>query len=466
MEDNPPIDTQQTSNEIPVKKRKTRDLPLELALLTDKDRDKFALVLEIDINKKSPSFSKEFLVAKSVTLQSTSSYELPIYYDLATLTVDHLRKLCKNIGIVNCGSHNKFNCRKAIATYFRYQEMLTESGLKPTSHSSRVTSTVCRVINVVFSTEFVEDFKSVNDRKTRQDHETQRTNKAFWMRAALAYNSCSESAATGTSLPALQPTTETPGNVAGTNNINNLDECIDTLDECIVNNTLADYDSDATPCDSFDKIIYPLDDVYLSDLASDPEINLLNVDQVTTEAFRKKILDLFKIRRKMKQNMNISGTHDNEVWNFVEAAMIGYDTGFTKVAVYYFYVRCEQTLGIDSAFQPFLDESMRGDSALGWVEDVEDHSALKKKRDREPDPMLESLLEQGKTLLQHLSEAAEDRQTTIQNQTMLITNQKIALVASLKRNKFNARLEVAKALNDTEELKRLMEEARSMDVDE
>jgi hypothetical protein len=40
-------------------------------------------------------------------------------YELSSLTIDGLRKLCKNIGVVNCGSHNKYNCGKAIATYFR-----------------------------------------------------------------------------------------------------------------------------------------------------------------------------------------------------------------------------------------------------------------------------------------------------------------------------------------------------------
>jgi hypothetical protein len=41
---------------------------------------------------------------------------------------------------------------------------------------------------VAFSDEFIEDFKTVNDRKLRKDHETSNTNKAFWMRATLAHN--------------------------------------------------------------------------------------------------------------------------------------------------------------------------------------------------------------------------------------------------------------------------------------
>jgi hypothetical protein len=175
-------------------------------------------------------------------------------------------------------------------------------------------------------------------------------------------------------------------------------------------------------------------------LSLSEEINLLEVDQFTTDAFRKKILDLFKIRRKIKQNMNVSGTHDNEAWNFIESGMRDFETGFTKIAVYYFYVRCEQTMGIDSVFQPFLDPSLRSDSStLGWIEDVDDYDSRSKsstkKRDREttPDPVLQSLLQQGNTMIQHLAEAAEDRQLSIKNQTIALETQKQALKVNKKK---------------------------------
>jgi hypothetical protein len=93
---------------------------------------------------------------------------------------------------------------------------------------------------------------------------------------------------------------------------------------------------------------------------------------------------------------------------------------------------------------------------------------LQKKRDREEaaDPILQSLLQQGKTMIQHLAEAAGDRQLSINNQKEALATQKLTLKANKKKIKFNARLEVAKALNDVEELKKLMEEARAMDSDE
>jgi hypothetical protein len=71
------------------------------------------------------------------------------------------------------------------------------------------------------------------------------------------------------------------------------------------------------------------------------------------------MLDLVKIRQIMKENMTVSGTHDNEPWNFVECAMTKVQ-GFTKIAVYYFYKRCEVCDEIESVFQPFLEPAFAG----------------------------------------------------------------------------------------------------------
>jgi hypothetical protein len=216
------------------KQRKSKEFPAELSFLTDKDRDKFELVLEIDTNGDDSA---------TTTI-----------YQLGTLSIDNLRKLCKNIGVVNCGSHNKYNCRKAIATYFKYQDKLVATGMTPSSHSSRVTSTVCRAVNVVFSTEFVEEFRTVNDRKNRVDYETKNTNKAFWSRATAAHNTCYSSA-------------KLTGNKHNENNsINNSTTTATKVngDDTSVSTNLEeedrgvpDYDSDTTPEDSFNQLIFP-----------------------------------------------------------------------------------------------------------------------------------------------------------------------------------------------------------------
>ena len=111
-------------------------------------------------------------------------------FDLKTLFTLPLRILCRNLGIVNCGSKNKFECRRTIAALFSYQDDLETNGLKPRSHAWRLASTLCRAVNVVFSEQFIEGFKTVNDIKTWRDHETRNTNKHFWINAALQHNYC------------------------------------------------------------------------------------------------------------------------------------------------------------------------------------------------------------------------------------------------------------------------------------
>ena len=173
------------------RKKTTKPLPSDLALLTDDDQQKFTLALEIDPNQKSKGLGKEFMAAQSVYIRPASADEPPVVYNLKQLLVEHICKLCSNLGITNCGSQNNFNCQKAIATCVRYGDALHGTGMKHRARASVLTSTVCRAINVVFSDEFIEDFKTVNDRKTRKDHETKNTNKAFWIvRAAMANNLC------------------------------------------------------------------------------------------------------------------------------------------------------------------------------------------------------------------------------------------------------------------------------------
>ena len=130
------------------------------------------MALELDPNPKSKTFGADFLVAQTVTV-NVEGRDVP--FQLKSMVVDHLRQLCKNVGVINCGSSNKFDCQKSLATFFKYQDELERKGLTPTSTTSQLTSTICRSVNVVFSEQFVDDFFSVvNDRMARREHETKK----------------------------------------------------------------------------------------------------------------------------------------------------------------------------------------------------------------------------------------------------------------------------------------------------
>jgi hypothetical protein len=74
---------------------------------------------------------------------------------------------------------------------------------------------------------------------------------------------------------------------------------------------------------------------------------------------------------------------------------------------------------------------------------------VKREHELETDAMLQSVFQQGGTILKHLADAAEER--------------KAAALDLRKKTSFHARLEVAKALGDREELQKLMEEAKAME---
>ena len=97
---------------------------------------------------------------------------------------------------------------------------------------------------------------------------------------------------------------------------------------------------------------------------------------MTPEVYKKRINLLFRIRQKMRDNMTQSGTHDDDPWNFVDVAMNKIPGGrrLPKVGILYFFRRCEEFPNIDTSFQTFLDNSLKGSTASGVV--VEEQEVL------------------------------------------------------------------------------------------
>ena len=403
--------------------RRTTAFPPELAWVTDQDRKNFALGLEVDSNRKSKNYVQENLVAQTVTV--TLNFK-EIVANLTVLTVSHLRQLCKNLGIMNCGSLSKYEIRRAIATYFSYQERLEKNGMLPSSTASRMTSTVCCAVNIIFSENFIEDFKQVNDRKTRRDHETSNLNRDFWIRASIAHNSCID----GRNEVANSPISRTR---VGSDDVvpaaSHQDAAsLDDISFSATNSNNEQQEEDQDDVDEYAALIFPPDhgDCHLHDLANDKHVNLLDVSHLDTQAFKNKITGLFKMRNTFHNNMTVSGTHDNAVWNFLESAMSGRGgSGVTKILLYYFFMRCEMIPDIDSHFQPFLHPSLLGNtvsigedgrstSTVSVTTNDESSARKKSKSNDDSEVFMLEIKQQGKEMLKHLSAASQDRKLTLQ----------------------------------------------------
>jgi hypothetical protein len=95
-----------------------------------------------------------------------------------------------------------------------------------------------------------------------------------------------------------------------------------------------------------------------------------------------------------------------------------------------------------------IGEDGRSTSTVSATSMTDESSARKKTRsDNDSQLFLLEIKHQGEEMLKHLSAASKDR--------------KLSLQATQNNQNFHARLEVAKALGDTEELRKLMAEAKN-----
>jgi hypothetical protein len=108
------------------------------------------------------------------------------------------------------------------------------------------------------------------------------------------------------------------------------------------------------------------DDLKILLAEEEDDINLIDAENLTPTMCQKKIMMLLKIRRLMKENMQVSGTHSHTPLNFLDVAINKTKGGrmFHRLGVYYFYIRAsEYDALIDAAFEPFLSEDHKGSTA-------------------------------------------------------------------------------------------------------
>ena len=84
---------------------------------------------------------------------------------LNKLTTDQVGVFGRNMGVPGCFSKLKFLCHVAIANHFDFRNRLGKYGLSPTAQANQTTSNLCRAINMVFSNNFLNGLKMVNNKK-------------------------------------------------------------------------------------------------------------------------------------------------------------------------------------------------------------------------------------------------------------------------------------------------------------
>ena len=148
------------------------------------DKDLIIISEETHPHPKSSTYGKPFCVMTSVKGKPPDESVVI----LNKLTTDQVCVFGRNMGVPGCFSKSKLLCCVAIAQHFDFCQQLGWYGLSPTAQVNQPISNLCRAINVVFSECFVNNLKTVNDKKTRINHETGNKHKDFWIHASVAYN--------------------------------------------------------------------------------------------------------------------------------------------------------------------------------------------------------------------------------------------------------------------------------------
>ena len=166
------------------RQRKIKPLPNPIAEMTSADSHCLIISEELDPHSKSKTYGKSMCVVSRVKGIEQNDNNVILDH----LTTEQVHLFAKNIGVPNLGSKNKFICHLAMASHFEFQHQLSSFSLSPTAQANQTTANVCRAVNVIFSDQFIEELKKVNDKKSRADHDCGNTHKHFWIRVAMAYN--------------------------------------------------------------------------------------------------------------------------------------------------------------------------------------------------------------------------------------------------------------------------------------
>jgi hypothetical protein len=309
------------ATEAPKKKRATKELPPAFSKLNEKNFKEF---MEFRVEEEhDPSEPGETMVAYSVKIRNEDGVS-DTQYELTKFTLEQLRRLARNLGVSYVNKCNKFQCRKALWILANHQEALERDGERLSTATERSSSNTIRLCNILFSGEFLEDLLCLNDIKNRKDHERGGMPSHFWEDIANILNCPAE-----------------------------------------------DRDDENDPDVGIESIRIGVNDPHYAEV-EDLDLNVF--DRVDSNVVKKKFYQLMKVRKQIQKYMTVSGEHDSDPYNFVEAAMkrVGGCAQLTVIGVYYFHTLCDQNIQIDAPFVDTMDESLMGNTNAALPDDIDE----------------------------------------------------------------------------------------------
>ena len=342
---------------------------------------------------------KECMVAYSISSGATT-IELE-----KELTLEQLRSLCRKAGCNYVNSKNKFACRKALHIMAAFKRKMKREGTVMLTADERMTNNIARMCNIIFSSDFLDSFLTLNDAKKRVDHETGNMPKQFWIDVEEAYN------------------------------------CPDEDD------------------DTFSLMVIGSDDLHSEELKN---LNLKEYDTMSADLIKKKVYAMIKVRKEVQTNMVVSGEHDNDPYNFMDVGIKKMASGqsLTKLGCYYFFMRCNNHPEIDDKFMTDVEDEIKGNTSDVGVIPDSSYSAQKKRAYS----AIADLQDVAKTIAEQMKETNRLASLTADkiDETNRIASENAKKKATLKEQA--NLISIATSLGDTELLRSLLK-ARNEPID-
>ena len=136
---------------------------------------------------------------------------------------------------------------------------------------------------MVFSDSFMNGLKTVNDKKSRHNHETSTTHKHFWICGALAYNNRQDDDVVCKVNEVIHDTFDTAAAVATEFDPEETDDESANVDVAL--GVTKHSTTDGIVLDEFSLIVVPTNDPYLADIEDNEEIDLEKFEMMETSAF-------------------------------------------------------------------------------------------------------------------------------------------------------------------------------------
>ena len=151
-----------------------------------------------------------------------------------------------------------------------------------------------------------------------------------------------------------------------------------------------------------------------------------------------------------------SRTHDSDPYNFVEVAMRGF-TGLTPISVFYFYKWGDKHPDIDSVFQLFMNDDLKGNSiTLGTCDDDDTSpSTIGSTSKTVLFDQMDMMVQQGSQLLDLLKTSVEEQKLERLDRTQ-------EQIDCDKRSTINSQIEIAKVFGDRDKLQLLSKDVRNL----